>query len=121
MDINRPKTIDVSLEDKEAKTNKENISSVDFDENYLCNSCKKNIVSQYCLNCNSFKCNSCIDLCKTYTHETLQINLNEDCIKIITSYYDLINSNFNNTVEEILQNNKELQIFDIKKSRDELV
>ena len=121
MDINRPKTIDVSLEDKEAKTNNENISSVDFDENYLCNSCKKNIVSQYCLKCNSFKCNSCIDLCKTYTHETLQINLNEDCIKIITSYYDIINSNFNNTVEEILQNNKELQIFDIKKSRDELV
>ena len=121
MDINKPKTIDVSLEDKEAKINNENISPVDFDENYLCNSCKKNIVSLYCINCNSFKCNSCIDLCKTYTHETLQINLNEDCIKIITSYYDLINSNFNSTVEEILQSNKELQIFDIKKSRDELV
>ena len=89
--------------------------------NHILNTEMKNIISQYCLNCNGFKCNSCIDLCKTYTHEILQINLNLDCYKIIMSYYDLVNSNINSTIEEILQNNKELKIYNIKKSRDELV
>ena len=109
------KKINISNENTETKPDN------NFDKNYLCNSCKKNIISQYCLNCNEFKCNSCIDLCKIYTHEILQINLNLDCYKIIMSYYDFINSNINNTIEEILQNNKELKIFNIKKSRDELI
>ena len=115
------KKINMSIEKTEAKTDNKNIDKNNLDENYLCNSCKKNIISQYCLNCNGFKCNSCIDLCKTYTHEILQINLNLDCYKIIMSYYDLVNSNINSTIEEILQNNKELKIYNIKKSRDELV
>ena len=115
------KKINMSIEKTEAKTDNKNIDKNNLDENYLCNSCKKNIISQYCLNCNGFKCNSCIDLCKTYTHEILQINLNLDCYKIIMSYYDLVISNINSTIEEILQNNKELKIYNIKKSRDELV
>ena len=115
------KKIEASSDDKESKDDNVNINSKNIDENYLCNSCKKNIISQYCLNCNTFKCNSCIDLCKTYSHEALQIDLNEDVFKIIMSYYDLINSKFTNTIEDILHHDKELQIFDIKKSRDELV
>ena len=112
---------DLESDDKDKKIDNENIAQENFDENYSCNSCKKNIISQYCINCNTFKCNSCIDLCKTYSHEILQINLNEDCFKIIMSYYDLINSNINNSIEEILQYKEELKIIDIKKSRDEIV
>ena len=115
------KKIEASSDDKESKDDNVNINSKNIDENYLCNSCKKNIISQYCLNCNTFKCNSCIDLCKTYSHEALQIDLNEDVFKIIMSYYDFINSKFTSTIEDILHHDKELQIFDIKKSRDELV
>ena len=112
---------DLESDDKDKKIDNENIAQENFDENYSCNSCKKNIISQYCINCNTFKCNSCIDLCKTYSHEILQINLNEDCFKIIMSYYDLINSNINNSIEEILQYKEDLKIIDIKKSRDEIV
>ena len=112
---------ELESDDKDKKIDNENTVQENFDENYLCNSCKKNIISQYCINCNTFKCNSCIDLCKTYSHEILQINLNEDCFKIIMSYYDLINSNINNNIEEILQYKEELKIIDIKKSRDEIV
>ena len=112
---------DLESDDKDKKIDNENIAQENFDENYSCNSCKKNIISQYCINCNTFKCNSCIDLCKTYSHEILQINLNEDCFKIIMSYYDVINSNINNSIEEILQYKEDLKIIDIKKSRDEIV
>ena len=117
---NNKDILNTELEQEIKKINISNDQN-NFDENYLCNSCKKNIISQYCLNCNEFKCNSCIDLCKTFTHEILQINLNLDCYKIIMSCFDLVNSNINNTIEEILQNNKELKIFNIKKSRDELI
>ena len=117
---NNKDILNTELEQEIKKINISNDQN-NFDENYLCNSCKKNIISQYCLNCNEFKCNSCIDLCKTFTHEILQINLNLDCYKIIMSCSDLVNSNINNTIEEILQNNKELKIFNIKKSRDELI
>ena len=112
---------DLESDDKDKKIDNENIAQENFDENYSCNSCKKNIISQYCINCNTFKCNSCIDLCKTYSHEILQINLNEDCFKIIMSYYDVINSNINNSIEEIWQYKEDLKIIDIKKSRDEIV
>ena len=117
--------INISLDSKQAKTNNiyNNLTGnkKNFDENYLCNSCKNNIISEYCLNCNEFKCKSCIELCRDNLHEKIKIKLNEDCYKNIISFGELIISKININLKEILKFDKELQIYDIKKCRDDLI
>ena len=92
-----------------------------IDENYLCSSCKKNIISEYCLNCNEFKCKFCIELCKENLHENIKIKLNEDCFKTIMTFGELIISNIDNNLQKISKFDKEIQIYDIKKYRDYLI
>jgi len=117
--------LNISIDGKDSKRKNINNNSIrnkkNIDENYLCNSCKNNIISEYCLNCNDFKCKSCIELCKDNLHERTKIKLNEDCYKTIISFGELIISNININLKEILKFDKELQIYDIKKSRDDLI
>ena len=130
------KSLNLSIEDKESNpeknlneeininNNKEKINSENkktLDENYICNSCKNETISEYCLKCNEFKCNSCIELCKIDEHEHIQIKLDNDCFNIINSYGLLILSKINKKNEQILDNDKELQIYDIKKFRDDFI
>ena len=120
------KKLNISLDDKETKIkninnniNKNNKAIID--KNYLCPSCQKNIISEYCLNCNEFKCKFCIELCKEKLHENIKIRLNEDCFKIIMTFGELIISNIDNNLRNILKFDKEIQIYDIKKYRDYLI
>ena len=120
------KKLNISLDDKETKIkninnniNKSNKTIID--ENYLCSSCKKNIISEYCLNCNEFKCKFCIELCKENLHENIKIKLNEDCFKTIMTFGELIISNIDNNLQKISKFDKEIQIYDIKKYRDYLI
>ena len=98
---------------------KDNIDNID--ENYICNSCKKNKIYEYCLTCNEFKCHSCIELCKDDSHELMKIDLNEDCLKNIFNYGNLIINKIDNNFHEVKKFDKELQIYDIKKRKDDLV
>jgi uncharacterized protein YoxC len=127
----RLKRINSSDEEKESEkedsntnldnneTNKTNKDSID--ENYICSSCKEEIISEYCLNCNEFKCNSCIELCKADQHEYLKIELDDECIKNIMTYGELVTSNIDKNLEEVMEYNKEIQIYDIKSFRDNLI
>ena len=128
------KLLNLSTENKESNqennlnnntnNNKEKINSENkktIDENYLCNSCKNEMISEYCLKCNEFKCNSCIELCKVDEHEHIEIKLDNDCFNIVNSYGLLILSKINKKNEQILENDKELQIYDIKKFRDDFI
>ena len=115
---NREKNL--NEENNTIKTNNNNKEKI-VDENYLCNSCKKETISEYCLICNEFKCNSCIELCKIDGHEHIEIKLDNDCFNIINSYGLLILSKINEKNEQIFQNDKELQIYDIKKFRDDFL
>ena len=99
---NREKNL--NEENNTINTNNNNKEKI-VDENYLCNSCKKETISEYCLICNEFKCNSCIELCKIDGHEHIEIIL----------------SKINKKNEQIFQNDKELQIYDIKKFRDDFL
>ena len=115
------KQLNISSDDIEAKINNINNTPKDkdiIDENYICNSCKNKIIYEYCLNCNEFKCNSCIELCKENSHERLKIELNDDFFKNISSYGELIISNIDDNLKEVKKYNKELKIYDIKKHRD---
>ena len=124
------KSLNLSIDDKEpnvvknfndeSNNNKDKNEKI-IDENYICNSCKHETISEYCLKCNEFKCNSCIELCKMDEHEHIKIKLDNDCFNIINSYGELIMSNINKTNEEILENDKEIQIYDIKKFRDDFI
>ena len=117
------KQINISSDDIDTKINNRNNTPKDkeiIDENYICSSCKTNIIYEYCLNCNEFKCNSCIELCNENSHERLKIELNDDFFKNITSYGELIISNINNNLKEVKKYNNNLQIYDIKKHRDNL-
>ena len=123
--------INSSEEDKESEkedtnenkdnneTNRTNKDSID--ENYICPSCKEEAISEYCLNCNEFKCNSCIELCKADSHEYLKIDLDDECIKNIMTYGELVTSNINKNLEEVMDYNKEIQFYDIKSFRDNLI
>ena len=125
--------LDISLDDKKANeekfngNNKEKKEDDDsnnkehIDENYICNSCKNEIISEYCLICNEFKCNSCIELCKVDEHEHLKLKLDDSCYKIINSYGELIISNLDKKHEEFLELNNEIQVYDIKKFRDNMI
>ena len=117
-EINEEKFNDNNKEKKEAddSNNKEHI-----DENYICNSCKNEIISEYCLICNEFKCNSCIELCNVDEHEHLKVKLDNSCYKIINSYGELIISNLDKKHEEFLELNNEIQVYDIKKFRDNMI
>lgn len=94
--------------------NKENI-------NYICSFCDKNLITFYCLNCNKFICNNCLEKCKLEKHESIKINMNDDCISNINSYGSLILSKIEKKVNDIQEFNKELKIYDIKKKRDNLI
>ena len=119
--------LNISLDDKETKIKNNNNNNINknnkaiIDKNYLCPSCQKNIISEYCLNCNEFKCKFCIELCKEKLHENIKIRLNEDCFKIIMTFGELIISNIDNNLRNILKFDKEIQIYDIKKYRDYLI
>ena len=112
---------------KDDKHNKENKDKTNLDnkkninENYICNSCKDEMISEYCLNCNEFKCNSCIELCKVDEHKYMKIDLDSDCCKMINSYGEMIMSNIEKKNEEISEYEKEIQIYDIKKFRDDFI
>ena len=116
-----------SVKFKDDKHNKENKDKTNLDnkkninENYICNSCKDEMISEYCLNCNDFKCNSCIELCKVDEHKYMKIDLDSDCFKLINSYGEMIMSNIEKKNEEISEYEKEIQIYDIKKFRDDFI
>ena len=108
--------MDNNIKSTEKETKKEII-----DDNYICSSCKNEMITEYCLNCNEFKCNSCIELCNADEHEHFKIKLEEDCFKNINIYGNLITSNINKKLQDIIKFDKELKIYDIKKCRDNLI
>ena len=110
-----------NMNNNNSNVNNNQINKNIIDENYQCSSCKTEIITSYCLNCNEFKCNTCIDLCKIDEHEFISINLEEDCIKNVHTYGELVTSNIDKKLEEILELNREMNIFDIKKYRDNLI
>ena len=118
-ETNEEKYIANNKEKKEEEVNSDNKDHID--ENYICTSCKNEIISEYCLICNEFKCNSCIELCKVDEHEHLKIKLDSDCFKIINSYGEFITSNLDKKHEEFLELNNEIELYDIKKFRDNMI
>ena len=123
----RLKKLNITNEEKEdmnesiSNNNNNNVNKEMIDENYVCPSCKEEMISEYCINCNLFKCNTCIENCKDEQHEHLKIDLDGNCIKEITTFGEQVTSNIDKNLEEILDFNKELQIYDIKNFRDNLI
>lgn len=112
-------------EDNNNKVNDNNINinnnQIIEDENYICPSCKNNMITTYCLNCNKFICNNCIEKCILEKHENIKINVNNDCLSNINSYRTLILSNIEKKINDIQEYNNDLKIYDIKKKRDNLI
>ena len=77
----RLKKLNITNEEKEdmnesiSNNNDNNVNKEMIDENYVCPSCKEEMISEYCINCNLFKCNTCIENCKDEQHEHLKIDL----------------------------------------------
>ena len=110
------------IDNKEDINNKEDGDNKDnIDDNYICSSCKTEIISVYCLNCNDFKCNSCIELCKVDEHKYLKIELEDDCINNINTYGELVISNIDKKLEEVLEFDKEFQFYDIINFKNNLI
>ena len=91
------------------------------DENYICSLCKNNIITDYCLSCNQFVCNNCIEKCKSEKHKTIEIKLNQDCFEIVSTYGLFIISDIENKIKNIEEYNKDFKLYDIKKKRDDLL
>ena len=115
---------DSSKDDTKRNDNndKENINQINkelkLDENYYCPSCKNEIIVAYCMNCDEFKCKSCLDLCKNDEHNSIIINLEKDCLSNIIIYGENLLNKVDNNLEEILKYEKDLNIYDIKSFRD---
>ena len=110
------------IDNKEDINNKEDGDNKDnIDDNYICSSCKTEIISVYCLNCNDFKCNSCIELCKVDEHKYLKVEFGDDCIKNINTYGELVISNIDKKLEEVLEFDKEFQFYDIINFKNNLI
>ena len=116
--------INISSDDTEPKIKKGRTKANDMDnidENYICFSCQKNLISIYCLNCNEFKCHSCNEFCKDNSHEQMKIELNDDCLKNIETYGHLIINKIDKNFQEVSKFDKELQVYDIKKRKEDLI
>ena len=117
------KKLNISSEENEVFDNNEanGINKENIVDNYICSSCKTEIISAYCINCNEFKCDSCIELCKVDGHGYLKIKLEDDCIKNINTYGELVISNIDKKNEEILEFDKEFQFYDIINFKENLI
>lgn len=109
----------IQINDNKNDNEKEN--QILKDENYMCSLCKNHIISNYCVNCNQFVCNNCIEKCKSEKHKTIEIKLNEDCFEIVNTYGLFIISDIENKMKNIEEYNKEFKLYDIKKKRDDLL
>ena len=121
-DNNNEENTNTNFDNNKNNNNNTNPINKDIiDENYECSSCQKEIISVYCINCNQFKCNSCIQLCKADEHEYIQINLEDDCINNIISFGEMVNSNIDKNLEDISEFDKEIQVYDIVKYKNNLI
>ena len=118
---------DIKNDNKEKENNTENKNDKGIqnqiieDENYICIKCKQNIINYYCIKCNEFICKNCLEKCKSDNHDYIEIKLNEDCLSNINLYGSSAITNLEKKINEILEYDKELKIYDIKKKRDNLI
>ena len=103
------------------KNNEDNENEAINDINYTCSICKKNFITDYCLNCNQFICKNCVEKCNLEKHNTMKIKVDDDCYTNIMSYSQLIKSNIEKKVNDIKEYDIELKIYDIKKKKESLV
>ena len=92
-----------------------------YDANYICSLCNKNMITDYCKNCNQFICNKCIEKCKSGKHQTTKIKISHDCFENINKYAQFILSIIEKKTKDIQEYDKELKLYDIKKKRDNLL
>jgi len=60
------------------------------DANYICTLCNKNMITDYCQNCNQFICKKCIEKCKSEKHQTTKVKISHDCFENINKYAQFI-------------------------------
>jgi len=129
LDISKDKNEDIKdnninhIQNNDNKNNCDNEkeNQILSDPNYMCSLCKNNIIKHYCVNCNQFLCNNCIEKCKSEKHKTIEIKLNEDCFEIVNTYGLFIISDIENKIKNIEEYNKDFKLYDIKKKRDDLL
>ena len=108
-------------EDHNNSDNTNSKSKVTIDENYKCSSCLNEIISLYCFNCNQFKCKTCIELFKVDEHKFIKIELKNNWINNIISFGELVISNIDKNLEEISKYDKDIQVYDVAKYKNNLM
>ena len=76
------------------------------------------MITNYCLNCNQFICNNCIEKCKSEKHQTTKIKISHDCFENINQYAQFILSIIEKKTKDMQEYDKDLKLYDIKKKRD---
>jgi hypothetical protein len=108
--------------ENEKKEKDQNESTQEItDTNYICTLCNKNMITNYCLNCNQFICNNCIEKCKSEKHQTTKIKISHDCFENINQYAQFILSIIEKKTKDMQEYDKDLKLYDIKKKRDNLL
>jgi len=106
--------------DHEEKEQDEETEEIN-DPNYICTLCNKNMITDYCQNCNQFICKNCIEKCKSEKHQTTKIKISQDCFENINKYAQFILSIIEKKTKDIQEYDKDLKLYDIKKKRDNLL
>ncbi len=123
--MNKNKNVDNDNNNNKINDNNNNNKDNDIknieDACYICPKCGKNIITNWCLNCNKFACHDCLAKCKLEKHENIKIDVNNDCLYNVKVYASLIISDIEKKINDVQEYNKELKIYDIKKKRDNLV
>ena len=91
------------------------------DANYICTLCNKNMITDYCQNCNQFICKKCIEKCKSEKHQTTKVKISHDCFENINKYAQFILSIIEKKTKDMQNYDKDLKLYDIKKNRDNLL
>jgi hypothetical protein len=116
-----------NINDKEKEENsnpinkpQESLTKDHYDENYNCPSCNSEIIIAYCTICEEFKCKTCLESCKNNGHDDIKIDLDKDSLSNIINYGKEFENKLDKNLEETLKYDKEMNVYDIKKFRDNL-
>lgn len=125
--LQNKENIRTSIEPNEKNENSEHEEQEDedtteiHDANYICTLCNKNMITDYCQNCNQFICKNCKEKCKSEKHQTTKVKISHDCFENINKYAQFILSIIEKKTKGIQNYDKDLKLYDIKKKRDNLL
>ena len=106
---------------KQEKNINKNIS---IDKEYVCTICKQKnnvnktkqnfLITNYCINCKNFLCKNCNEECKSHNHETIPIQINDNCIDCINSFGSFLISDIEKKMSDFDNFNQKVITYDIK-------